>query len=468
MHGSLLPKYRGAAPIQRAVLDGETETGVTTMFLADGVDTGDMIQKAVTPIGEEETSGELFDRLAVMGADLLISTVDALARGEVTREVQDHEKATHAAMIRKEEAEIDWTKPATEIHNLVRGMNPWPSAYTFYHGKRMKIHACKVNSLCIAPGEMAEQNGELLIGCGQGSILVEELQPENSRRMAGSAYLRGHPLPRRQIAFLKNRSTKKEVGGQVCRSKMAGEAAMQALLQMEENEGYSNIVFDKTLRGAGLDHREAALAATLFYGVLEKRLVLDWLLQPFCKKPLRKLDLPVRETLRMAVYQIYFLDRVPDSAAVNEAVNWVKQHGYARASGFVNGLLRSLLRWTRHAGAAFCYGHIVAGKIAALWDTGRIAHVLGQKLWPCVSRSDGRFPESESPLIWPGKRNPPDRRRIRAAGRASGHTGPFDSFGARCGMVGRHRQCGGKSPSINRDYFSFRICRPNCVCGYRV
>lgn len=192
VHGSLLPKYRGAAPIQRAVLDGETETGVTTMFLADGVDTGDMIQKAVTPIGEEETSGELFDRLAAMGADLLISTVEALARGKVTREAQDHEQATHAAMIRKEEAEIDWTKSAADIHNLVRGMNPWPSAYTFYHGKRMKIHTCKVNSLCIEPGEIAEQNGEMLIGCGQGSILVEELQPENSRRMAGSAYLCGH------------------------------------------------------------------------------------------------------------------------------------------------------------------------------------------------------------------------------------------------------------------------------------
>ena len=122
------------------------------------------------------------------------------------------------------------------------------------------------------------------------------------------------------------------------------EAAMQALLQMEENEGYSNLILDKTLRGAGLDHREAALASTLFYGVLEKRLVLDWLLAPYCKKPLLKLDLPVRETLRMAVYQIYFLDRVPDSAAVNEAVNWVKGHGYARASGFVNGILRSLLR----------------------------------------------------------------------------------------------------------------------------
>lgn len=135
VHGSLLPKYRGAAPIQRAVLNGEAETGVTTMFLADGVDTGDMIQKAVTPIGEEETSGELFDRLAVMGADLLISTVEALARGKVTREAQDHEQATHAAMIRKEEAEIDWTKSAADIHNLVRGMNPWPSAYTFYHGQ---------------------------------------------------------------------------------------------------------------------------------------------------------------------------------------------------------------------------------------------------------------------------------------------------------------------------------------------
>lgn len=177
------------------------------------------------------------------------------------------------------------------------------------------------------------------------------------------------------------------------------EAAMQALLQMEENEGYSNIVFDKTLRGAGLDHRESALAATLFYGVLEKRLVLDWLLQPFCKKPLGKLDLPVRETLRMAVYQIYFLDRVPDSAAVNEAVNWVKQHGYARASGFVNGLLRSLLRGrdtrvlpsatdTSWQAKSLRYG--IPEELLTFWDK-NYGHALADRMGDSLSRKAPLF-----------------------------------------------------------------------------
>ena len=122
------------------------------------------------------------------------------------------------------------------------------------------------------------------------------------------------------------------------------DAAMQALLQMEENEGYSNIVLDKTLRAARLDSRESSLASILFYGVLEKRVVLEWALAPFCRRPLDQLDLPVRTALFSAAYQILFLDKIPDSAAVNEAVEWIKTYGYGKAAGFVNGTLRNFLR----------------------------------------------------------------------------------------------------------------------------
>ena len=195
VHGSLLPKYRGAAPIQRAVLDGEKETGVTTQFLAEGIDTGDVILKESTPIGEEETSGELFDRLAGMGADLLIKTVSAIENGQVCAQAQQEDQATYAHMLSKEEAQIDWTLPAGQVHNLVRGMNPWPSAYTFLHGKRVKIHSCRVcDDLSGAPGTLIQKNGELFVCCGQGAVRILSLQPENSRRMEGRAYLLGHPV----------------------------------------------------------------------------------------------------------------------------------------------------------------------------------------------------------------------------------------------------------------------------------
>ena len=154
-----------------------------------------MILKESTPIGEEETSGELFDRLAGMGADLLIKTVSAIENGQVCAQAQQEDQATYAHMLSKEEARIDWTLPARQVHNLVRGMNPWPSAYTFLRGKRVKIHSCRVcDDLSGAPGALIQKNGELFVCCGQGAVRILSLQPENSRRMEGRAYLLGHPV----------------------------------------------------------------------------------------------------------------------------------------------------------------------------------------------------------------------------------------------------------------------------------
>ena len=192
VHGSLLPKYRGAAPIQWAVLNGDAVTGVTIQQMGEGVDTGDMLSKAETAIGENETSGELFDRLMVLGAELLIDTIEKL--DTIVPEPQDESQATHASMISKEMGAIDWTKPAQAIHNQVRGLNPWPAAFCTVDGKRMKIFRTQVVSAQGEPGVVANLNGEMTVFCGENAVQLTEIQPENGKRMRGSDYLRGHPL----------------------------------------------------------------------------------------------------------------------------------------------------------------------------------------------------------------------------------------------------------------------------------
>lgn len=194
VHGSLLPKYRGAAPIQWAVLKGEEKTGVTTMYMAEGMDTGDIILTAETDIGEDETSGQLFDRLKDLGADLLITTLHQLEAGTVPRIVQDDTKVTLAPMLKKEMAEIDWTKSAREIVNLVRGMNPWPCAFTKFESKKLKIFKVHMINLKGPPGALSAQNGELIVYTGDGAVIIDELQPENGKRMSGKSFLPGHPL----------------------------------------------------------------------------------------------------------------------------------------------------------------------------------------------------------------------------------------------------------------------------------
>ena len=194
VHGSLLPRYRGAAPIQWAVIRGEKTTGVTTMQMAQGMDTGDILLQAETPIGPEETAGELFDRLKDLGADLLGKTLDALAAGNLTATPQKEEEATLAPMLSKELSVLDWTRPAQEIHDLIRGLNPWPCAVTALDGKRLKLLASRVVAVSGVPGEAREENGELLVCCGEGALCLTLLQTENGKRMSGKEYLLGHPL----------------------------------------------------------------------------------------------------------------------------------------------------------------------------------------------------------------------------------------------------------------------------------
>ena len=194
VHSSLLPKYRGAAPIQWTVLNGDKTAGVTTMFMAEGMDTGDMLLKAETPVGEEETSGQLFDRLKDLGAQLLIETLEKLEQGALTPIPQEEAQATHAPMLSKELSLVDWTKPAQQVHDLIRGLNPWPSAVSYLDGKKLKLHASRVREGSGQPGKAFVQEGALLVYCGQGALELTELQTENGKRMDGKSYLLGHPL----------------------------------------------------------------------------------------------------------------------------------------------------------------------------------------------------------------------------------------------------------------------------------
>lgn len=193
IHGSLLPKYRGAAPIQQSVLDGEKVTGVTTMLMDVGLDTGDILLKAETEIGENETAGELFDRLAVLGGELIIETLDKLKKGEITPQKQDESLATHTSKITKELCPIDFNMSAFEVHNKVRGLNPWPVAVTEIAGKTVKVYSSRVSDMSGAAGTILSLK-PFVVACGDKSVELIEIQPQGKKRMTAQAFLAGHKL----------------------------------------------------------------------------------------------------------------------------------------------------------------------------------------------------------------------------------------------------------------------------------
>lgn len=196
VHASLLPKYRGAAPIQWAIANGEAETGVTTMRIDAGLDTGDMLSKATTVIGPEETAPELSARLAGMGAELLIETLAAMEAGRMTPEPQDNAAATLAPILKKEDGAIDWSRPASVIHARLRGFTPWPGATTTFRGAGLKILTARVSGVTgLAPGEVAVRGRTLVAGCGGGTALeLVEVQPEGRKRVSGESFANGARL----------------------------------------------------------------------------------------------------------------------------------------------------------------------------------------------------------------------------------------------------------------------------------
>ena len=195
IHASLLPRYRGSAPYQWAVLDGLTETGVTAQHMALKMDAGDIIDVAKTPIGPDETAGELLDKLAVLGADLLSRVLTRFDAGDVAGTPQNEADVSFAPMLDKSMCPIDFTKSARQVHNHVRGLHPWPVATMELQGKKFKVHATKIVEGCGKPGEiLGLTKTGLKIACGEGAVEVTSLQAEGGKRMAAPDYFRGHPL----------------------------------------------------------------------------------------------------------------------------------------------------------------------------------------------------------------------------------------------------------------------------------
>lgn len=195
-HGSLLPRWRGAAPIQWAVIAGDRVTGVTIMRMDEGLDTGEMLAKCETEIGENETAGELFDRLAQDAAALLSDTVRRMESGPLAGEPQDDSASCYAHMLSQETAVVDWSKSAHEVGCLVRGLNPWPVARTEFAGKALKIYAAGPAQGCGAPGEVlcADPKRGLVVACGEGALALLEVQEAGKKRMRVNDWLRGHTV----------------------------------------------------------------------------------------------------------------------------------------------------------------------------------------------------------------------------------------------------------------------------------
>ena len=199
VHGSLLPRYRGAAPIQWAVINGETKTGITTMLTDSGLDTGDMLLKSEIEIHDDMTAGELHDRMSLLGADTLIQTIKKLEEGTLKPVPQDDSQATLAPRITKETGKIDWSSNARDIHNLIRGTTPWPGAYTFLEGKRVRIWRSAVLDLAGDTGDQAFpgtiiglDQESMRVSTGKGVLEVFEIQVESGKRMTPYQYGLGH------------------------------------------------------------------------------------------------------------------------------------------------------------------------------------------------------------------------------------------------------------------------------------
>lgn len=195
LHGSLLPKYRGAAPIHWAIINGENKTGVTTFFLDDKVDTGNILFQSELPIHEDDNLGTIHDKMMILGAELVLKTVDSIEVGDYKLQKQNEELASPAPKITKELGKIDWNNSALKIHNLIRGLSPFPAAYFLINDKKYKVFNSKVrDDVNLSVGEIRTSKNEIYIGTSDLTIEILEIQPEGRKRMNADAFLRGHSL----------------------------------------------------------------------------------------------------------------------------------------------------------------------------------------------------------------------------------------------------------------------------------
>jgi methionyl-tRNA formyltransferase len=193
VHASILPRWRGASPIHASILAGDTETGVTIMKMDAGLDTGDMLSVAITPIAPDETAQTLHDKLSSLGAEILLDTLPLYFSGELQPQPQPEEGVTYAPQIEKEQGVIDWTQSAVYIDRLVRGFTPWPGTFTFWNGKQLKIHSGTVGTGSAEVGQVVELDGKLAIGTGEGLYYPSEVQLEGKKRVSVTDFLRGYP-----------------------------------------------------------------------------------------------------------------------------------------------------------------------------------------------------------------------------------------------------------------------------------
>lgn len=200
LHASLLPCYRGAAPINWAIINGDKETGVSTMFMDAGLDTGPVLLEKKVPIAGDDTTATLGEKLSTVGARLLAETIDGLLEGKVTPKQQDDKKATYAPVLNKKDGRIDWNSTSAEIENLIRGMHPWPGTFTHWNGQQIKIHSALANNATGAeagatPGTVVDASGDTIdVACGSGVLRITGLQPENKRRMKAGEFIRGYRI----------------------------------------------------------------------------------------------------------------------------------------------------------------------------------------------------------------------------------------------------------------------------------
>ncbi|MFO7929962.1 MAG: methionyl-tRNA formyltransferase [Desulfosalsimonas sp.] len=197
LHASLLPKYRGAAPIQWAIINGETQTGVTSMLMDKGMDTGEILLSKTTPVYADDTAASLHDRLAEIAADVLAETLEGFTRGNVSPKPQDHAAASYAPMLKKSDGQIDWTRSAEYIERFIRGVSPWPVAYTHADGRRLNIYRAEVRPAGpeYEPGTVIDAfDNELRVAAGKDAVSITQIQAESGRRMNVEEFLKGWPL----------------------------------------------------------------------------------------------------------------------------------------------------------------------------------------------------------------------------------------------------------------------------------
>ena len=334
VHASLLPRYRGASPIHRAVIAGDRKTGVTIMRVVKALDAGPMIASGAVPIGPDDTTSDVESTLAIRGAELLVETLDAIEAGYATETPQDEALVTYAPKLSKAEATVDWTKPASDVHNLIRGLWPWPHAHTFLGPTRYILHRSRLSKLDAGTrGSRHDHHG------------LGERRPARGLWRFHRHRAPRPPTRRQAGARRPGRDGREDAGsGRAFLRAMiapARRAAMDALVQIDEGDLDLGEAVARARQPLG-DERDRGLLLELVAGTLRMQRAIDYQLASRVNRPLDKLDAAVLRVLRLSAFQLIYLSRLPASAIINDAVELTRRAGKTSAAGLANAVLRAL------------------------------------------------------------------------------------------------------------------------------